>query len=192
MQPQGPYYLAGHSFGGLIALEMAHQLRRADREVALLVMLDSFPPDPALVPVLPQRSPVTRIREFFSLAATGLRSAPGLDQYWRFYQQSAVLHRRYHCAPWPGPTQVVLADSPEREDRAKWAPHLSGPWQLVEVKGDHISMMRDPDAAETAAVLDDALRKSRQSRVQEAKMATVGDPGSTGDHPQTGTPWLPA
>jgi thioesterase domain-containing protein len=163
VQPVGPYYLAGHSFGGLVALEIAHQLRRAGQEVALLVMLDSFPPDPSLIPALPQRSPVARARELFSLATTGLRSAPGLDQYWRFYLQSAVLHRRYRCEPWPGPTLVVLADSPEREDRARWTPHLTGPWRTVDVKGDHISMMRDPDAAETAAVLNQALVEAREN-----------------------------
>jgi len=168
VQPTGPYYLAGHSFGGLIALEMAHQIRRAGQEVALLVMLDSFPPDPSLIPALPRRSPVARAREIVSLASTGLRTVPGLDQYWRFYQQSSVLHRRYRCQPWPGPTLVVLADSPEREDRAKWAPHLTGDWKMVEVKGGHNSMTRDPDAAETAAVLEEALRQAREAQAARA------------------------
>lgn len=163
IQPDGPYYLAGHSFGGLIALEIAHQLRTAGQEVALLIMLDSFPPDPTLIPALPPHSPLGRARELLSLATTGLRSAPGLDQYWRFYQQSAVLHRRYRCPPWPGPTLVILADSPEREDRARWAPHLTGPWRTVDVKGDHINMMRDPDAAETATAIGDALREAQLS-----------------------------
>ena len=39
-QPRGPYALAGHSAGGLIALEMAQLLREAGEEVALLAMLD--------------------------------------------------------------------------------------------------------------------------------------------------------
>jgi acyl-coenzyme A synthetase/AMP-(fatty) acid ligase/thioesterase domain-containing protein len=167
VQPYGPYYLAGHSFGGLIALEIAHQLRRARQEVALLVMLDSFPPDPSLVPALPNRSPAARARQLFSLATTGLRSAPGLDEYWRFFQQSAVLHRRYRCAPWPGPTVVMLANTPEREDRAKWAPHLTGQWRMVEVSGDHASMLRDPNAAETAAVLTEALREAHARQADQ-------------------------
>ncbi|GAA5052638.1 amino acid adenylation domain-containing protein [Nocardia callitridis] len=41
IQPQGPYHLLGWSLGGLIAHEMAVQLRESGDEVALLSMLDS-------------------------------------------------------------------------------------------------------------------------------------------------------
>ena len=40
LQPQGPYRLAGYSFGGLVALEMAHQLRAAGEGVEMLFLLD--------------------------------------------------------------------------------------------------------------------------------------------------------
>ncbi|MEL6867296.1 MAG: alpha/beta fold hydrolase [Bacteroidota bacterium] len=39
--PYGPYALAGYSFGGLIAFEMAKQLRAADREVSMLGVFDT-------------------------------------------------------------------------------------------------------------------------------------------------------
>jgi amino acid adenylation domain-containing protein len=41
VQPHGPYYLLGYSFGGTVVLEMAHQLRAAGEEVALVGMIDS-------------------------------------------------------------------------------------------------------------------------------------------------------
>jgi acyl-CoA synthetase (AMP-forming)/AMP-acid ligase II/thioesterase domain-containing protein/acyl carrier protein len=41
IQPEGPYYLAGHSGGGIIALEIARLFRAEGQEVALLVMFDS-------------------------------------------------------------------------------------------------------------------------------------------------------
>ena len=41
LQPHGPYHLLGYSFGGTVALEMAHQLRGAGEEVAMLGMIDS-------------------------------------------------------------------------------------------------------------------------------------------------------
>jgi thioesterase domain-containing protein/acyl carrier protein len=44
VQPSGPLLLCGYSGGGLIAFEMARQLRAAGDEVALLVMLDTFCP----------------------------------------------------------------------------------------------------------------------------------------------------
>jgi acetoacetyl-CoA synthetase len=43
VQPNGPYLLAGYSLGGLVVLEMAHQLIAAGEKVALLAMLDSYP-----------------------------------------------------------------------------------------------------------------------------------------------------
>ncbi|NEO70941.1 MAG: hypothetical protein F6K52_15980 [Moorea sp. SIO3H5] len=46
IQPQGPYLLGGHSFGGKVAFEMAQQLQKQGQEVALLAILDTIPPEP--------------------------------------------------------------------------------------------------------------------------------------------------
>lgn len=43
IQPHGPCFLIGYSFGGLVALEIAQQLKKQSREIALLMMLDSYP-----------------------------------------------------------------------------------------------------------------------------------------------------
>jgi amino acid adenylation domain-containing protein len=43
IQPAGPYYLLGHSFGAIVAHEMAVQLRAAGEEVAGLIIMDSYP-----------------------------------------------------------------------------------------------------------------------------------------------------
>jgi amino acid adenylation domain-containing protein len=40
VQPQGPYLLAGWSFGGLVAFEMAQQLQARDQQVSFLGLLD--------------------------------------------------------------------------------------------------------------------------------------------------------
>lgn len=42
--PQGPYYLGGHSFGGLVAFEMAQQLCKAGETIALLAIMDTNAP----------------------------------------------------------------------------------------------------------------------------------------------------
>ncbi|GCE15819.1 non-ribosomal peptide synthetase [Tengunoibacter tsumagoiensis] len=49
-QPEGPYYLGGWSFGGLIAFEMARRLQQNGEKVALLAMIDSNPPLPEFFP----------------------------------------------------------------------------------------------------------------------------------------------
>lgn len=45
LQPEGPYFLGGYSFGGIVAYEMAQHLQRAGQQVALLALFDT--PGPA-------------------------------------------------------------------------------------------------------------------------------------------------
>ncbi|MEQ9620457.1 amino acid adenylation domain-containing protein [Coleofasciculus chthonoplastes] len=40
IQPHGPYFLAGHSFGGKVAFEIANQLQAQGQEVSLLAIMD--------------------------------------------------------------------------------------------------------------------------------------------------------
>jgi aspartate racemase len=44
LQPVGPYFLAGESFGGLVAFEMAQQLRSQGEKVGLLALFDTEAP----------------------------------------------------------------------------------------------------------------------------------------------------
>jgi amino acid adenylation domain-containing protein len=44
VQPQGPYFLGGHSYGGNVAFEMAQQLYKQGHEVAMLAIIDSSAP----------------------------------------------------------------------------------------------------------------------------------------------------
>jgi aspartate racemase len=45
LQPTGPYWLIGWSMGGVIAFEMACQLRQQGQQVALLALIDAAPPE---------------------------------------------------------------------------------------------------------------------------------------------------
>ena len=44
VQPKGPYFLGGYSFGGTVAFEMAQQLCQQGHKVGFLVFIDSFCP----------------------------------------------------------------------------------------------------------------------------------------------------
>lgn len=44
VQPEGAYFIAGHSFGSLVAFEIAQQLLRQGRKIAFLAILDSYAP----------------------------------------------------------------------------------------------------------------------------------------------------
>jgi thioesterase domain-containing protein len=66
--PRGPYAIAGYSFGGLIAYEMAQQLRARGEEVVLLALFDS---------VLPRARPRPTLEERVSAHLDRLRESPG-------------------------------------------------------------------------------------------------------------------
>jgi thioesterase domain-containing protein len=48
-QPHGPYYLGGWCYGGIVAVEMAHQLLRLGEQVALLALLETVATPPSLM-----------------------------------------------------------------------------------------------------------------------------------------------
>jgi len=82
IQPQGPYRLGGYSLGGLIAYEMAHQLREAGEAVELLFLLDPMAPEHMAIAGPASNSPVlvnppdplwTRIKRRMQLIAKGPR-----------------------------------------------------------------------------------------------------------------------
>jgi amino acid adenylation domain-containing protein len=50
LQPEGPYYLTGMSYGGIIAYEMARQLEQQGLPVGLLGLLDTYGPNPEALP----------------------------------------------------------------------------------------------------------------------------------------------
>jgi thioesterase domain-containing protein len=91
LQPEGPYRLAGLSFGGVLAYEIAGQLIGEDQEVEFLGLIDSICPLPLGTP-----SPITRVpsleeqllsccvqneitRDSSAAALAALESTPGLD-----------------------------------------------------------------------------------------------------------------
>jgi amino acid adenylation domain-containing protein len=44
IQPNGPYYLVGYSFGGILVFEMAQQLYRQGQKIGMLMMIDTCRP----------------------------------------------------------------------------------------------------------------------------------------------------
>ena len=78
VQSTGPYFLAGACIGGIIAFEMAHRLSAQGHQVALLAMLETWPPSSLRVPrwTLPNflRSPSFFLTVSFQIAAQIMRT----------------------------------------------------------------------------------------------------------------------
>jgi thioesterase domain-containing protein len=81
IQPQGPYFIGGRSLGGIIAYEMAYQLRAQGHEIALLAVLDSYPVGyerTSAASSLKVRA--RRLGNRFSAHLTNVRSLPGREK----------------------------------------------------------------------------------------------------------------
>ncbi len=77
--PNGPVLLGGWSFGGVVAFEMARQLRSRGREVPLVILLDSYAPSGA--DLLADRSDADLLRPFLrDQAGVQGRGAEWLDE----------------------------------------------------------------------------------------------------------------
>jgi acetoacetyl-CoA synthetase len=59
-QPHGPYLLAGHSFGGLVMLEVARRLLGRGEKIALLALIDAYP-HPRFWPLIPWVAGIGRL-----------------------------------------------------------------------------------------------------------------------------------
>ena len=98
IQPSGPYYLAGLSSGGTVALEMAQRLGARGQEVALLAMFDTTGPQGYLpLPLLKRVCSVLgwyardRFQEFLQFLRKCFRAAKNFDvrSVWRLALEHA-------------------------------------------------------------------------------------------------------
>lgn len=162
IQPEGPYLLGGHSFGGVIAYEMARALRAADEEVAILVLIDTDAPPgrgaavKRAVSNLAPRRIASRVRLRMALVTAGIRPRGHDRQYRLFYGLAGRLGDRYRpSGVFDGRTLLV-----RRSTRAGDPGDLGWSWllaerpEIVDVPGRHEEMLRLPHVRELAAVLD--------------------------------------
>jgi amino acid adenylation domain-containing protein len=139
VQPTGPYLLAGHSWGGVLAYEIARQLTASGQEVAFLGLLDVIhdwypgetadPPwqraradagEKAERPTVSQPPRSARLKKVRGrLARLGLvgrvvieslSGKPRTDERVEvFGSYGTILMRHYRRPPWKGPATVVTA-----------------------------------------------------------------------------------
>ena len=146
--PDGPYLVAGYSFGGLVAFECA---RRLAGHVGLLVLLDTLAPGtlerPGKRPAS-ARVALGRARRRVALTTTGILPRRGLRQYQTFLQLSGRVAAAYRpSGQFDGPVLVVRATealSPETPPDLGWSQWVTGPITVIDVATDHERLLRAP------------------------------------------------
>ena len=166
-QPSGPYLIAGYSSGGVIAYEMARQLRHGGERVELLALLDTYSPQlfahgswrGALRRLLRDRNrhPLQELLYFSLLRPLRL-------DHLRELRHTAEAHRWAHWSYRPGPLGqmvdfFIAGESAERAQRdlLGWSHRIAGQVRLHHFPGSHGDMVQRPLVREVAARLQSCI-----------------------------------
>jgi thioesterase domain-containing protein len=181
VQPHGPYLLGGWSAGGLVALEMAQQLRTQGESIRMLVLLDTSP-ETAADPTWTDQPGMEygldlSLSELANLGADeqlpylwehasklGLIESgvplevahQVLDDLKRIFHHHMTLTDRYVLRPYPGRVDLIRpSDAPlavaTRPDRG-WR-RWAAEVEVHFVPGQHHSMIKEPHVQEIARTL---------------------------------------
>ncbi len=183
VQPEGPYFLGGWSTGGVVAFEMARQLRARRAEVALVALLDSAPPGHTYQVKNNKGALLAAFAVNLGISANLLSAAPEELLRWETQRQlSWVLDQagRAHVLPpdvsiedlhhWfdlyladieaienyqpqATPIPLLLLRAAEEAEMTEGWSQLSAKLEVHNVPGDHFTMMRPPHVSTLAEVL---------------------------------------
>jgi acyl transferase domain-containing protein/thioesterase domain-containing protein/acyl carrier protein len=142
--------LGGHSSGGWLAHGVAAQLEVAGEEPEAVLLLDTYAPDsPLLARMLPLMLAASADPEAPEATAGDPRLL-AMGAYVRIFSE-------WEPPAIAAPTLLVRADRPAWEpDSEDWQARWEPPHTLVEVEGDHFSIVTDR-AESTAAVIEEVL-----------------------------------
>ncbi len=170
VQPEGPYFLGGWSMGGVVAFEMACQLRESAEEVALLALLDSVPAG-ALNGDGPHAGlgddELLRLFRLDQERTLG-RQVPALDaeppeQVKRLlgvYRANLTAFQRYRPRRYPGRVTLFRPVEVRREAPANgWEAFSPEAIDVQPVAGDHYTMLAPPQVPILAERLRNCLAR---------------------------------
>jgi thioesterase domain-containing protein/acyl carrier protein len=184
VQPRGPYHLAGHSFGGVVAFEAAARLEEQGEKVALLALLEPDPPKPSSKTSLKWIStlPFRVLRRFFEIGPSGRfsylirRARLGRDQLASKFQAAAsfadmeplkkldALVGTYRARKHNGRITLFCARDNEKGFGAvpalEWKNAAAGEIEIHDVPGDHLTIIRRPNVVTLAKILSSCIGKT--------------------------------
>jgi len=188
VQPAGPYYLGGYSFGGWVAYEMAQQLCKAGKKVNLLAMLGTAAPMTMVNPYFFEHMDfVFQYTEDFNklvlnsflsdehrMAAdlnpdmnlAGKAYPPLLSPLYQVVEANNRAQFTYVPSPYPG--KITLFVTSEFQKTCGLDPTLG--WKLLAteetevhlISGNHLSMFHEPHVRDLAKTLSACLRRSEK------------------------------
>jgi thioesterase domain-containing protein len=197
VQPHGPYFLAGHSFGGQVSFEIAQQLVREGECVSFLGIIDTILHN---VPAWVQEAmrlgrKVRHVHGFQEPLFRGLRYLldRGLScmrytrnlvldlwfrlggsipyKYWRTYYDWLRFRagRAYAYKPYVGHITIFSSAGNSARQRASWEPLARGGLTVLEVPAAHNDMVLPPHSKLLAGHFDACLDATVRHSIPAAR-----------------------
>jgi amino acid adenylation domain-containing protein len=195
----GPYLLAGWSFGGLVASAMAARLHAGGHDVALLALIDT--PAPSVARDLPDYDPrrAARLveRELRVRTAGGVDLAGGAEAWARSvegdYRRRIEAARRYQPLRCPVAPVVLRASEPAGGHRALprrvrrrlsdpafgWDRLEPGPAEIHTLPGSHDALLSEPGVGALATILRTHVERATAPARGPTTTVSNHDPGGS-------------
>jgi len=187
VQPAGPYHLAGHSFGGVVAYEMARQLRASGQPVGSVILIDA---DAEWTPRRPQPT-----RASDAVVGPGVRESLLRRAVRRFVPPLVIAFDRdanrrfdaleHHCrrllaghrpGRYGGHVVLIRADDDANSVGALgWDRYVTGELEVVAIPGDHMGVLRAPQVRGLATAIDRVLAAGAAGAPAQAPEVPVDD-----------------
>ncbi len=177
VQPRGPYFLGGFSFGGLVAYEMVQQLHAGGEEVGLLAFFDTYPGN--LKPVASSLLASLRTPSLQLLTQIGRSVRRRVRVFWRMLTIPGPLREAFransraaaNCKLRAYAGQATLFRASEKSIRsadpyAGWHQLLQGGLKIQDIPGSHNGILVEPQVA----VLAECLKSSIDSALADRRV----------------------
>lgn len=158
------YCLAGWSYGGVLAFEVARQIEEKTGQRSPVVLLDSAYDEDSV----PLDEATVRQRFVHDLARLTGRDRdqiePELDEAeladsYRTFRFCALAMQEYHPpGPYGGPVTLLTA-SPRIAVEEQWRAVCTGPFRAESVSGDHYTLFTEPALSRVVAALEATLAR---------------------------------
>jgi enterobactin synthetase component F len=169
-QPRGPYFLVGHSLGGILAFEMARELVARGEQVAFVGMLDTRVPGPRPRRPRGALSGRDRLRAMLRQGKALVRGLLlsirlGPKTKIRFappgFRQAVANHRIEPCDIAVTHFRARVGAGAEDASTA-WRALAKGGVEVVDIPGHHFNMLAGANAEALSAVIAAALERARE------------------------------
>jgi amino acid adenylation domain-containing protein len=195
-QPSGPYYVGGWCTSGILAFEVASQLKAAGHDVGLVILLHATNPVHfdwtgkialELGRLKHGLLKTFRLRGWKKWNYAAERASANLGRILRERFRSANGNEppafseildlaAVHYVPKLYAGDVVLFQPAKRprvlDYRAGWADAITGEFSAFEIKGTHYTILEQPNVRELGAVMAACLRRAQAATPRVRKLAS--------------------